>query len=68
MLQCAIIIHGYFLISLMFYFLHISIFAVVEPWLDDLYLAIRKEIKQKKVISFRRRGQQCCPEWGNLRI
>ena len=46
MLQCAIIIHGHFLISLMFYVLHISIFAVVKPWLDDLYSAIGKEIKQ----------------------
>ena len=46
MLQCAIIIPEYFLISLMFYVLHISIFAVVEPWLDDLYAAIGTEIKQ----------------------
>ena len=49
MLQCAIIIHGYFLISLMCYVLHISMFAVVEPWLDDLYSAIGKEMKQQKL-------------------
>ena len=33
----------------MFYVLHISIFAVVEPCLNDLYSATGKDIKQQKL-------------------